>query len=339
VHHKFGTCSHDEQLRNFLNSLRIITAFLKTTIFFTRNIHFSLGTILSYNHHYIKKQGADMSYSRTDYENAISIIRAKSNGQPKVGLVLGSGLGSLADTLEERVAIPYEDIPGWPISTVHGHSGQLVIGKLEGQSVVAQQGRAHFYEGYTMQQVTFPIRVMHFLGVETVILTNAAGGVDPSFSVGDLMLINDHINFLGLAGHNPLLGANDESIGPRFVGLAQAYDRDLRTRARTIGKEHDIPLHEGVYVAVSGPSFETPAEIRMLRTIGANAVGMSTVHEVLVARHAGMRVMACSGITNVAIDAVDTEFETNHEEVLEAGKVIVPRMTTILKGVLRGMQS
>jgi purine-nucleoside phosphorylase len=278
-----------------------------------------------------------MSCTRTDYEQAVSIIRERTALMPAIGLVLGSGLGSLADTLENRVTIPYEDIPGWPLSTVHGHSGQLVIGKLEGQMVIAQQGRAHFYEGYTMEQVTFPIRVMHFLGVKTVILTNAAGGVDPSFKVGDLMLIHDHINFPGLAGHNPLLGPNDESIGERFVGLAQAYDRQLRQLARTVASENNIPLHEGVYAAVSGPSFETPAEIRMFRTIGANAVGMSTVHEVLVARHAGMRVMACSGITNVAIDKVDSDAETNHEEVLEAGKVIVPRLTTVLKGVLRGI--
>ena len=276
-----------------------------------------------------------MNYSREDYQKAVDVIGQKSDIQPVVGLVLGSGLGSLADTIEDRVVVPYEEIPGWPQSTVHGHGGNLVLGKLEDQFVVAQQGRAHFYEGYSMQQITFPIRVMHLLGIKSLILTNAAGGVDPSFSVGDLMLINDHINFPGLAGHNPLMGRNDDSIGPRFVGLAQAYDNDLREKAKAIASQHVIPLHEGVYAAVSGPSFETPAEIRMLRTIGANAVGMSTVHEVLVARHAGIRVMACSGITNVAIDAVDGSEETNHEEVLEAGKVIVPRLTTLVKGVLR----
>ncbi|MEL6309871.1 MAG: purine-nucleoside phosphorylase [Chloroflexota bacterium] len=275
------------------------------------------------------------TYTQQDYETAITAIREHTTQQPEVGLVLGSGLGTLANEIESATVIPYSDIPGWPQSTVHGHSGNLVIGTLEGVSVVAQQGRAHFYEGYTMQQVTFPIRVMHFLGVKTLILTNAAGGVDPSFNVGDVMLINDHINLPGLAGNNSLMGRNDDSIGPRFVGLAQAYDRSLREKAREIAIQQDIPMHEGVYTAVSGPAFETPAEIRMLRTIGANAVGMSTVHEVLVARHAGMRVMACSGITNVAIDAVDTERETNHEEVLEAGKVIVPRLTTILKGVLK----
>lgn len=270
-----------------------------------------------------------------DYQAAITLIKQYTDIIPQIGLVLGSGLGTLANEIEDSTIIPYEEIPGWPQSTVHGHSGNLVIGTLEGKKVVAQQGRAHFYEGYSMKQVTFPIRIMHLLGVGTVILTNAAGGVDPSFNIGDVMLINDHINLPGLAGNNPLMGPNDESVGPRFVGLAQAYDSRLREKAREVAQTYDIPMHEGVYTAVSGPAFETPAEIRMLRVIGANAVGMSTVHEVLVARHAGLRVMACSGITNVAIDAVDSDFETNHEEVLEAGKVIVPRLTTILKGVLK----
>ncbi|MGB1289117.1 MAG: purine-nucleoside phosphorylase [Aggregatilineales bacterium] len=276
-----------------------------------------------------------MSYTKSDYEAAVAVIRQHTDERPEIGLVLGSGLGSLVDSFEDRTVIPYDKIPGWPQSTVEGHHGNLVIGKLAGQLVVAQQGRAHFYEGYTMQEVTFPIRVMHFMGVKTLILTNAAGGLDTDYRVGDLMLLNDHINVPGMVGQNPLMGANDASIGPRFLGMAQTYDRDLREEARKIASRHDIPLHEGTYIALSGPTFETPAEIRMLRGWGGNAVGMSTVHEVLVARHAGMRVMACSGITNEAIDAVDTERETNHEEVLEAGLVIVPRMTTILEGVLR----
>ena len=276
-------------------------------------------------------------FTRADYEAAVTRIREFDSRTPEVGLVLGSGLGTLADTLDDRVVIPYDEIPGWPKSTVEGHHGNLVIGKLVGQLVVAQQGRAHFYEGYTMAEVTFPVRVMHFMGVKTLILTNAAGGLDTSYRVGDLMLLSDHINVPGMTGQNPLMGPNDSSIGSRFLGMAQTYDRDLRQAARDIAAENDIPLHEGVYIALSGPAFETPAEIRMLRVWGGNAVGMSTVHEVLVARHAGMRVMACSGITNEAIDQVDTEFETNHEEVLEAGKVIVPRMTTILKGVLRSI--
>ncbi|MGB7340903.1 MAG: purine-nucleoside phosphorylase [Phototrophicaceae bacterium] len=276
-----------------------------------------------------------MEYTPADYDAALAVIRDHTDSIPEIGLVLGSGLGTLANEIENPTIIPYSSIPNWPQSTVHGHSGNLVIGMLEGKRVVAQQGRAHFYEGYSMKQVTFPIRIMHMLGIHTLILTNAAGGVDSSFSVGDVMLISDHINLPGLTGNNPLMGSNDDAIGPRFVGLAQAYDRALREKAREVAQTYDIPMHEGTYAAVSGPAFETPAEIRMLRVLGANSVGMSTVHEVLVARHAGIRVMACSGITNVAIDQVDSEFETNHEEVLEAGKVIVPRLTTILKGVLK----
>ncbi len=274
-------------------------------------------------------------HQHENYQQAVAVIRQRTSLRPDIGLVLGSGLGTLADTLADRVVIPYEDIPGWPRATVSGHRGNLVIGEIEGQIVAAQQGRAHYYEGYTMQQVTFPIRVMHALGIRTVILTNAAGGVHPSYQVGDLMLIEDHINLPGMVGANPLMGPNDDQVGERFVGLAQAYDRKLRQRALEVAQENGIPLHSGVYCAVSGPSFETPAEIRMIRALGGDAVGMSTVHEVLVARHAGMRVMACSGVTNRAIDAVDTDLETNHEEVLEAGKVIVPRLTAILKGVLK----
>ena len=274
-------------------------------------------------------------FTQDDYLSAVEVVRRSTPLQPTIGLVLGSGLGTLADSLGNRVVIPYAEIPNWPRSTVHGHHGNLVIGELEGQVVAAQQGRAHFYEGYSMQEVTFPIRVMHFLGIQTVILTNAAGGVNPSYRVGELMLIEDHINLPGMVGANPLMGPNDDTIGERFVGMAQAYDRSLRRRAKEIAQTHNIPLHSGVYCAVSGPSFETPAEIRMMRTLGVDAVGMSTVHEVIVARHAGMRVMACSGVTNEAIDVVDSEFETNHEEVLEAGKVIVPRLTTVLKGVLK----
>lgn len=278
-----------------------------------------------------------VTYTRADYERAVAVIRERISVQPTCGLVLGSGLGGLADTLEDRVVIPYEDIPGWPQSTVHGHSGQLVIGTLEGKVVAAQQGRAHFYEGYDLNQVTFPIRVMHFLGIETVILTNAAGGLNPQYQVGDLMLLNDHINFVGMGGNNPLMGPNDDSIGPRFLGMVHTYDADIRKTAQQVAAESGITLREGVYICLSGPFFETPAEIRMLRTIGGDAVGMSTVHEVLIARHAGMRVMAVSGITNVAIDTVDAEAETNHEEVLDAGKILVPRLTAILRGVLRSL--
>ncbi len=278
-----------------------------------------------------------MGHMHVDYAAAITAIRQHTDRQPRIGLVLGSGLGSLAETLDNRVVIPYADIPGWPRSTVHGHSGQLVLGDLEGQSVVAQQGRAHFYEGYSAQEITFPVRVMKLLGIDTLILTNAAGGLNPAYQVGDLMLLNDHINFVGMAGFNPLVGPNDETFGPRFVGMAQTYDRSLRQLALQVATDTEVTLHEGVYVCLAGPNFETPAEIRMLRALGADAVGMSTAHEVVVARHAGLRVMACSGITNVAIDSVDTALEANHEEVLEAGKLIVPRLTTMLRGVLRSI--
>ncbi|MYE27783.1 MAG: purine-nucleoside phosphorylase [Chloroflexi bacterium] len=274
-------------------------------------------------------------FKREDFQRAAEQVASRTPMRPTIGLVLGSGLGKLADTLQNRVVVPYTDIPGWPVSTVEGHQGNLVIGELDGQIVAAQQGRAHFYEGYSMPEVTFPIRVMKEMGIHTVMLTNAAGGINKSYEVGDLMLLEDHINLPGMTGANPLMGPNDEELGLRFVGMSQTYDRRLRQRALAVARECDIPLHSGVYLGLSGPFFETPAEIRMIRAIGGDAVGMSTVNEVLVARHAGMRVMACSGITNRTIDQVDTELETNHEEVLEAGEIIVPRLTTILKGVLR----
>lgn len=272
---------------------------------------------------------------REDFEAAAAFIQSRASRQPTIGLVLGSGLGGLADSLGGRTVIPYDEIPGWPKSTVQGHQGNLVIGEIEGQIVAAQQGRAHFYEGYSMQDVTFPIRVMKALGIHTVILTNAAGGVNPAYAVGDIMLLEDHINFPGMAGANPLMGPNDEALGVRFVGMSQTYDRPLRQRALEVARQHDIPLHSGVYFGLSGPFFETPAEIRMIRVLGGDTVGMSTVNEVLVARHGGMRVMACSGVTNGTIDAVDSDKDINHEEVLEAGELIVPRLITILKGVLR----
>ena len=271
----------------------------------------------------------------TSYDEAVAAVRERSSHKPRVGLVLGSGLGGLADVLEQRDMIDSRELPGWPHSTVEGHSGNLVLGKLEGQTVVAQQGRVHFYEGYSPQQITFPVRVMIRLGIEILVLTNAAGGLRPDWQTGDLMLINDHINLTGMTGANPLMGPNDESFGPRFPGMSQAYDLELRQRAQQVAAENGITLREGVYVCLSGPNFETPAEIRMLRVMGADAVGMSTAHEVVVARHAGIRVMACSGITNVAIDQVNSELEASHEEVLEAGQVLVPRLTALLRGVLR----
>ncbi|MCB9453617.1 MAG: purine-nucleoside phosphorylase [Anaerolineaceae bacterium] len=273
--------------------------------------------------------------NKAEYEQAVAVIRSRTQQETGIGLVLGSGLGELARTLDDAVTIPYGEIPGWPQSTVVGHSGELVIGRFEGCWVVAQRGRAHYYEGYTMWQVTFPIRVMYMLGVRTLILTNAAGGLNTGYKTGDIMLLNDHINLVGMTGHNPLMGPNDDSVGPRFPGMTHTYDRALRHLAHQVADEAGIKLHEGVYVCLSGPSYETPAEIRMLRIWGADAVGMSTVHEVLAARHMGMRVLAFSAITNEAIDDPDFETDTNHQEVLDAGKVIVPKLTTILRGVVR----
>lgn len=276
-----------------------------------------------------------MTSTRDNYQEAIDFIQTKTNQKPTIGLVLGSGLGSLADKIENRDVIPYSDIPNWPASTVHGHGGNLVIGQLEGQTVIAQQGRAHFYEGYSAREITFPIRVMYLMGIQTLILTNAAGGLNTNYTAGDLMLLNDHINFIGMTGNNPLVGPNDDSMGPRFPGFVNTYDKELRDLAQQIADKNNITLHQGVYVCLSGPAFETPAEIRMLRTLGGDAVGMSTVHEVLVARHVGLRVLACSGITNEGIDKIDMPVETNHEEVLEIGKVIVPKLETIVRGILR----
>lgn len=273
-----------------------------------------------------------------DYQCAADLIRERTRYQPKVGLVLGSGLGVLADEIVDADRVPYADIPCWPQSTVHGHAGRLVIGALEGTLVVAQQGRAHYYEGYTPEQVAFPIRVMSLLGVQTVILTNAAGGVNRNFKVGDVMMLIDHINFVGLTGSNPLMGQNQDHFGPRFIGMAHPYDRGLREKALRAADSAGISLQVGVYAGVSGPMFETPAEIRMLRTMGADAVGMSTVHETVVAKHCGMNVLAFSGITNVAIDQNDFHGDANHEEVLEAGKELVPKLSAVLRGVLRDLQ-
>lgn len=267
-------------------------------------------------------------------EEAATAVRALTRYQPTIGLVLGSGLSGLADEIESPDIIPYEKIPHWPVSTVQGHSGRLVIGKLQGKIVLAQQGRSHFYEGYSQAQITLPIRVMRALGIQTVILTNAAGGINRDFNPGDLMLIKDHLNFVGIAGSNPLRGPNDDSVGPRFPDVTHAYTPELRDLVKQTAVALNIHLQEGVYAYVAGPSFETPAELRFLHMIGADAVGMSTVPTVLVAAHAGMRVLGISSITNKAILDPSSGAEVSHEEVLETGKVIVPRLTKLLQGIL-----
>lgn len=268
-------------------------------------------------------------------DEAAQAIRKRISSQPRVGLILGSGLNSLADSVKVPDIIPYGELPNWPVSTVHGHTGQLVIGELEGQQVFVMQGRVHFYEGYSMSQVTLPVRVMLRLGLEVMFVTNAAGGVNPEFVPGDVMLITDHLNLVGMTGANPLMGPNIDELGPRFPDMSQAYDRALMPVARQVSAEEDILLREGVYCALSGPSFEGPADLRFLRLAGADAVGMSTVPEVIVARHGGMRVLGLSGISNKA--NLDGSTVTTHEEVIEAGKIITPKIEKIIRGVLRAL--
>jgi purine-nucleoside phosphorylase len=268
-------------------------------------------------------------------DNAAEALRARISIQPKIGLILGSGLNKLADSVEDATVIPYPELPDFPVSTVIGHIGQFVAGHLEGQTVLVMQGRVHFYEGYSMAQVTLPVRVMQRLGIETLIVTNAAGGVNPEYLPGDVMLITDNLNLVGMAGMNPLMGPNLDEIGPRFPDMSQAYDRQLGDIARKVASENDITLREGVYCCLSGPSFESPADLRFLHMIGTDAVGMSTVPEVIVARHGGMRCLGFSGISNKA--NLDGSTVTTHEEVIEAGQVITPKMEKIIRGVLQAI--
>lgn len=262
-------------------------------------------------------------------------IQSRIKSQPHIGLILGTGLGGLAKAIQNATIIPYRELPDWPVSTVMGHTGQLVIGELEGQPVLAMQGRIHYYEGYTMQQVTLPVRVMQRLGIKILIVTNAAGAIQPDFVPGDVMLITDNLNLAGMSGLNPLIGPNLDEFGPRFPDMSQAYDRQLCDLARKVAREGNLLLREGVYAGLSGPSFESPADLRFLRIAGADAVGMSTVSEVIVARHGGMRVLGFSGISNKA--NLDGNTITSHEEVLESGHLIVPKLETLIRGVLRSL--
>ena len=262
-------------------------------------------------------------------------VRARISVKPRVGIILGSGLNDLAASVKNATTIPYGDLPPWPVSTVEGHVGRLVIGELEGQNVLVMQGRVHYYEGYSMGQVTLPVRVMQRLGVDIMIVTNAAGGVNPDFIPGDVMLITDNLNLMGMSGLNPLMGPNLDEIGPRFPDMSQAYDKELGMIARRVASENDIILREGVYCGLSGPSFESPADLRFLRLAGADAVGMSTVPEVIIARHGGLRVLGISGISNKA--NLDGSTVTTHQEVIEAGKIITPKIETIIRGVLKAI--
>jgi purine-nucleoside phosphorylase len=249
-------------------------------------------------------------------KEAATYIKNQGVEKVEVGLILGSGLGELADEIEDPIVMPYTEIPEFPVSTVVGHAGQLVYGTLGGKKVLALQGRFHFYEGYGMDTVTFPVRVMNELDVESLIVTNAAGGANPDFEPGDLMMIEDHINFTGT---NPLIGPNDEEHGPRFPDLSHAYDVEYRELIEEAAAELDLPLKKGVYFGFTGPTYETPAEINMVQTLGGDAVGMSTVSEVIVARHAGIRVAGISCITNLA---AGLGAELNHDDVIEVSKKI-----------------
>jgi len=264
---------------------------------------------------------------------AAAYIANKTALRPQVGLILGSGLGGLAEEIEDATILPYGDIPHFPQSTVPGHKGRLVIGRLAGAPVVAMQGRFHYYEGYSMEQVVRPVRVMAQLGVKTLIVTNAAGGVNESFSPGDLMLIVDHIN---LFGTNPLIGPNEEAFGPRFPDMTEAYDKRLRALALQAAEELGIRLQQGVYMGLSGPTYETPAEIRAFRVLGADAVGMSTVPEVIAARHLGLRVLGLSCVTNMASGILPEPL--SHEDVVRVSAEVGPKFSALIKAILAKLQ-
>lgn len=260
---------------------------------------------------------------------ASDFIQSRIGVQPRVAIVLGSGLGAFADAVENPAVIPYSEIPGWPPSTAVGHSGKLVAGTVEGIPVAVLAGRVHLYEGYTARQVVYGIRALRELKVESLILTNAAGGINPAYGPGQLVLISDHINLLG---QNPLTGANDESFGPRFPDMSEAYSKQLREVARGAGESMNLDLAEGIYAAVPGPSYETPAEIRYLRAIGADLVGMSTVPEAIAANHMGMKVLGISCVTNHAAGVIDQKLD--HKEVLEVGERMKGTLIQLLRGII-----
>lgn len=259
-------------------------------------------------------------------------IIEKVNIEPQMGIILGSGLGGFVDLIEEQVVIPYSEIPNFPVSTVEGHKGQLVFGKVLGKPVMAMQGRFHHYEGYSMHDVTFPVRVMQVLGITGLIVTNAAGGINGAYRPGDLVLIKDHINMIG---DNPLRGANLSNLGPRFPDLSEGYDLEWRQKALTVAREVGIHPQEGIYAAMSGPSYESPAEIRFLRTVGADLVGMSTVPEVIVANHGGMRVLGISCVTNMAAGILSQRL--SHAEVMETAERIEKQFVRFVQALVKGL--
>lgn len=261
---------------------------------------------------------------------AVQYIQTQTTVQPIAGIVLGSGLGSFASEIKADCEIPYGNIPHFPVSTVEGHQGKLIFGTLSGKPVVAMAGRFHYYEGYSSQEIVFPIRVMKFLGIKTLFVSNAAGGTHPDYQVGDLMIINDHISLLA---PNPLIGKNENDLGPRFPDMSEPYKKVLIEKAKSIAKENNIPLREGVYFGVTGPTFETRAEYKMVRILGGDAVGMSTVQEVIVANHMGLSVFGVSVITDVGVR--EEENLITHEEVLQAAKDAEPKLTLIFKEMIR----
>ncbi|OLN23287.1 purine-nucleoside phosphorylase [Domibacillus antri] len=271
-----------------------------------------------------------MNYSHI--EEAAQFLAENREKKPDIGLILGSGLGVLADEVEEAVSIPYEKIPHFPVSTVEGHAGELVIGTLAGQVVAAMKGRFHYYEGYSFEEVTFPVRVMKALGIDTIIVTNAAGGVNESFRPGDLMIITDHLN---LMGGNPLIGKNEDRLGARFPDMSEAYSRELRSLAKAAAEKTGISVQEGVYAGNTGPAYETPAEVRMARVLGADAVGMSTVPEVIAARHGGMRVLGISCISNMAAGILDQPL--THDEVMETTEKVRADFLSYVKEIVKSL--
>jgi purine-nucleoside phosphorylase len=265
-------------------------------------------------------------------ELARMMIRTRTEVTPRVGMILGSGLGALADELSDGVVIPYSEIPGFMVPKVHGHRGELALGTFGGQQVAVMRGRYHFYEGYSMQEVTFPVRVMRALGCDTLIVTNAAGGLRPDWQVGTIMRISDQIFLPGMIGHHPLIGPNDERLGTRFPAMVGAFENPLVPKARAAADALGLTLREGVYCMLSGPHFESAAELRMLQRWGADAVGMSTAPEIMVAVHGGMQVLGFSLITNLALP---DGAPANHAEVLEAGEVAKPMFGALLSGILQ----
>ncbi|HLM23692.1 MAG TPA: purine-nucleoside phosphorylase [Pyrinomonadaceae bacterium] len=275
----------------------------------------------------VERLASTSLYERAEHANRI--IRARISVEPRIAVVLGSGLGGFADDFDEAVAIPYEDIPGFVRSTAQGHAGRLVIGKVDSIPVLAMQGRVHYYEGYSLEEVTFPIRVFNLLGIKTVVLTNAAGGINVQLTQGALMVISDHLNLMGV---NPLRGPNDERFGPRFPDMSAVYSPELQELVIEEARAINVEVRRGIYGALTGPSYETPAEIHLLRNLGADAVGMSTVPEAIVARHMGIEVLGISCITNMAAGISDEPI--NHEEVMATGDRVRATFTELLQRVI-----